>query len=144
MDMLIQQLRMEAKPGPVVLAMNRAMARFAPTLDANLTRIHQRIFEPQVHRMMESFFAATNRLLLVATNEMIGPITAIAELLGRAEERDAEWDQAWDEARGRLVKVTRRVLGSEELTPAEESSMKSKRSARAGSSRPRHVLGHRQ
>jgi hypothetical protein len=97
----------------VVAALNRALERFAPTLDANIGWLHQRIFTPHFPKIVETFSGASNRLLLVAPNELLGPLGKMAELLSHADQRDGEWDQKWDDSRTELVVIARRLLGQE-------------------------------
>jgi hypothetical protein len=95
----------------VVTAINRALERFAPTFDANIGRLHQRIFTPHLQGVVEFFFISANRLLLVAPSEILGPMGKMAELLSHADQRDGEWDEKWDEAHAELVVIARRLLG---------------------------------
>jgi hypothetical protein len=110
-DLITVQLRTEPTPGPVVTAVFKALRRFAPTFDANIARLQQRILAPHLQRTIESFSAASNRLLLIAPSEMLDPMGEIAELMRRAEERDAAWDKQWNEAHGKFVAVARLILG---------------------------------
>jgi hypothetical protein len=110
-DMVTHQLRSERKPGRIVAGFFRGLERSAPTFDANLARLQQRILTPHIQPMIEFFVAASNRLLLVAPSGMLEPMGEMMELLSRAEERDAEWDQHWDEAHDKLVVIARRLLG---------------------------------
>jgi hypothetical protein len=119
-DLLVAQLRREPKPGRLAKRLNEALARRAPSVDYATGQLHQRLFAPHLQELIDRFYAAGDRLFLIAPAETLVPFEDIFDLLARAEARDEEWDRQWDAARMRLILSCRRALGTK--TPKTAAS----------------------
>ena len=56
--------------------------------------------------------AASNRLVLVAPEEILHVVEAIHVLVGQVNERDEAWRQRWIDARGELLRLARLHTGA--------------------------------
>jgi hypothetical protein len=99
--------------GRAVSALNRFIERRAPQLDYTTGRLHEAIFTPYLRTLMDRYSLAANQLLMVAPRELLQAVQRVNELLEEFESPDQGWIEEWQEARGRLVRTCRDIVGPE-------------------------------
>lgn len=90
----------------------RAASRWFPTVDWWVGQIVRHTTARPALRAHDAVMAATNRLLLVAPEQLLDHVVAIIELLDRARPHDEDWQAQWLERRAELLRASRSLVSS--------------------------------
>jgi len=112
----IDRLRIELgelppPPGITSRRMNRALSRL-PTADWWLRQATRHTLARPGRRAYDGVIATTNRLLLVATEEIVGTVHDVHALLEDPKPHEEEWRADWTRVRAEVVRASRRVAVS--------------------------------
>jgi hypothetical protein len=91
----------------------RAQSVFAvalPNASFALNRVFQRIAQPNLPAILARTHDAMNRVLLDLSDELLRPMTPVAELLRDRRPADAEWSERWSTSVNALRIEARRFL----------------------------------
>lgn len=107
------ELRSEPRTKRTVRFMNEQVESRFPQIDYITGRLHRRIFQPHLERLVISFHDAMSATLLVAPPQLLPALQSIAEAMEGPAIQSDEWWMKWQEARRGLVVAARRALGYE-------------------------------
>jgi hypothetical protein len=113
----LDQLRKELdalppQTGPANRHVGRALRRSLPTLDWWLSQFARHTVARPALRAYDGVMAATNRLLLVAPEELLTHVRAIIELLDEVRVHDDAWQAEWVERRADLFQASRAIASA--------------------------------
>ena len=112
--------QMPPLPGRIGGATRRAAAR-ARHVDWSVGQISRHTLARPAMRALDTYMAASNRLMLVAPARVLEPVIRINELLARMEERDEAWHAEWADARQALAKQSRLAVASYRVRARENA-----------------------
>ena len=92
----------------------------ARELDWLLGQVSRHTLGRPALRAVDGLMAASNRLVLVAPEEILHVVEAIHVLVGQVNDRDEAWRQRWIAARGELLRLARLHTGAP--LPAREAA----------------------
>jgi hypothetical protein len=107
-----QRLRLEPRPGRVVKLVNDTMAKRLPHLDHSIGLARRRLLDPRLDELSASLSRALSAAVVVAPLEMLPALSAITELMERADECDDAWWAQWNSARTDYTLWCRELAGS--------------------------------
>jgi hypothetical protein len=91
---------------------NKLVARW-PTLDWVIGRLSVATVGRSTMRVVDEVIVATNRLILVAPEQILETMQTVTDLVGRFAPADEDWKRDWQEARNVFAEVSRHaVFGS--------------------------------
>jgi hypothetical protein len=105
-------------PARAARASQRAVERL-PALNWSIGQLARHTVARPALQALDTYIAATNRLILIAPVEMLEALEQLNALLARIETRDADWHADWNtswrtdwnDARGALVEAGRTAIG---------------------------------
>jgi hypothetical protein len=81
-----------------------------PSLDYGLGRMNTRLLNPDLDVLTVKLNETLADALVTLPGELLAPMDAVAELMANLQ-RDADWWERWDTARGELVLAFRAAAG---------------------------------
>jgi hypothetical protein len=109
-----QQLRLEPKPGKATRAINETMDARLPQFHYTIGQIRRRLLEPELTELSTALSKALSAATVTAPPEMLPVLGTLTELMGeaeRADRREGDWWERWNEARAEYFVQSRKVLG---------------------------------
>jgi hypothetical protein len=105
-------LRAEPKTGKTARVVNEQMAARLPLLDHAIGLTRRRLLEPNLDAFAIEMNNAITAALILAPFRLLPSMGTLADLMGRVNDRDGEWQTEWDKARTDYFLECRELLGS--------------------------------
>jgi hypothetical protein len=106
------KLRTEPQPGKIVQTFNKQMARRLPQLDYSIGLTRRRLLAPDTNRFVNEMHKALAAAALLSPLKLLPAMSAVAEVMEEANDRDSDWHDRWNKARSDLFVECRDLLGS--------------------------------